>query len=39
MVTGSHNPKNHNGFKIVMNNKPFFGIDILNLQNEARLFY
>ena len=22
MVTGSHNPKNHNGFKIVMNNKP-----------------
>ena len=35
MVTGSHNPKNHNGFKIVMNNRPFFGSDILNLQNEA----
>ena len=31
MVTGSHNPKNHNGFKIVLNNKSFFGSDIKNL--------
>ncbi|MAI30006.1 MAG: hypothetical protein CMP38_07345, partial [Rickettsiales bacterium] len=22
IVTGSHNPKDHNGFKIVLNNKP-----------------
>ena len=25
MVTGSHNPKNHNGFKIVLKNKSFYG--------------
>ena len=25
MVTGSHNPKNHNGFKIILKNKSFFG--------------
>jgi len=31
MVTGSHNPKNHNGFKIVLNNKSFFGNDIKRL--------
>ncbi len=31
MVTGSHNPKNHNGFKIVLNNKSFFGNDIKKL--------
>ena len=31
MVTGSHNPKNHNGFKIVLNNKSFFGKDIKKL--------
>lgn len=25
MVTGSHNPPDHNGFKLVFANKPFFG--------------
>jgi len=28
MVTGSHNPPNHNGFKMVIQGKPFFGQDI-----------
>ena len=31
MVTGSHNPKNHNGFKIVLKNKSFFGKKIQQL--------
>ena len=31
MVTGSHNPKNHNGFKIVLKNKSFFGKQIQQL--------
>ncbi len=31
MVTGSHNPKNHNGFKIILNNKSFFGNNIKRL--------
>lgn len=32
MITGSHNPKDHNGFKITLkNNKPFFGEEILKL--------
>ena len=30
-ITGSHNPKNYNGFKIVLNQNPFFGEDIQNL--------
>lgn len=28
MVTGSHNPKDHNGFKIMFRNRSFFGDDI-----------
>jgi phosphomannomutase/phosphoglucomutase len=29
MITGSHNPKNYNGFKIVINDSPVSGIEIL----------
>lgn len=28
MITGSHNPSQYNGFKITINNAPFFGEDI-----------
>ena len=38
IVTGSHNPKDHNGFKIVLNNRPFFGKDLINLQEKAKNF-
>ncbi len=31
MVTGSHNPSNYNGFKMMLGKKPFFGQDILDL--------
>ncbi len=31
MVTGSHNPPDHNGFKIMIGDKSFFGNDIQNL--------
>lgn len=31
MITGSHNPADYNGFKFVMNNKPFYGKDIQRL--------
>jgi phosphomannomutase len=30
-VTGSHNPPDHNGFKMVVDHKPFFGDDITTL--------
>ena len=29
MITGSHNPKNYNGFKIVINDSPVSGKEIL----------
>jgi phosphomannomutase len=31
MVTGSHNPPDHNGFKMMLTNKPFFGPQIKRL--------
>lgn len=36
MITGSHNPKNHNGFKMALQNKPFFGDDIIALSKIAQ---
>lgn len=33
MITGSHNPKDHNGFKFVYNNTPFFGADIQQIRS------
>ena len=39
MITGSHNPKNYNGFKIVINDSPVSGIEIHNLiSNEFSNF-
>ncbi|MBT5240780.1 MAG: phosphomannomutase/phosphoglucomutase [Rhodospirillaceae bacterium] len=35
MVTGSHNPPNHNGFKMVLGRKPFYGDAIKNLGTRA----
>lgn len=35
MVTGSHNPPDHNGFKFVFQNKAFFGRDIRSLRDIA----
>ncbi len=35
MLTGSHNPKNHNGFKIGLKERPFYGDDIVNLAKIA----
>ncbi|MFT6077822.1 MAG: phosphomannomutase [Myxococcota bacterium] len=31
MITGSHNPANHNGFKFALKERPFYGDDILGL--------
>lgn len=35
MITGSHNPPNHNGFKMMIGRKPFFGADIKALGPQA----
>jgi len=34
MITGSHNPKEYNGFKITINKKPFFAKQIYDLRDE-----
>jgi phosphomannomutase len=36
MVTGSHNPKDHNGFKMMLKERPFYGDDILDLAKLAQ---
>src|SRR5690606_1001399 len=35
-ITGSHNPANYNGFKMVFQGRPFFGQDIQTLGRLAR---
>ncbi len=34
-ITGSHNPADHNGFKLVLGGRPFFGDDIVRLGEMA----
>jgi len=34
MITGSHNPKNYNGLKMILNDEPVSGKEIFNLINE-----
>jgi phosphomannomutase len=34
-ITGSHNPANYNGFKMVFQGRPFFGADIVQLGTMA----
>ncbi len=34
MITGSHNPKEYNGFKITVDKAPFFGDDIYRLGSQ-----
>jgi len=34
-ITGSHNPANYNGFKMVFQGRPFFGKDILTIGEMA----
>jgi len=34
-ITGSHNPADHNGFKLVLGGRPFFGADLVRLGEMA----
>ena len=34
MITGSHNPKDYNGFKIIINDSPISGLEILSLLSD-----
>ena len=34
MITGSHNPKNYNGIKLIINDKPVSGTEIYNLMHR-----
>jgi phosphomannomutase/phosphoglucomutase len=34
MITGSHNAKKYNGFKITINNEPFFGEELIALYEK-----
>ena len=34
-ITGSHNPANYNGFKMVLQSRPFFGADIVQIGEMA----
>ncbi|KKJ78353.1 phosphomannomutase [Kiloniella litopenaei] len=36
MITGSHNPGNHNGFKLVQNKQAFFGEQIKEIDRVAK---
>jgi len=36
MVTGSHNPPNYNGFKMMLDRKPFYGAQIQEIGRLAR---
>ena len=36
MVTGSHNPPNYNGFKLMLGTNPFFGDDIKSMEKLAQ---
>ncbi|AKM10860.1 phosphoglucomutase/phosphomannomutase PgmG [Croceicoccus naphthovorans] len=36
-ITGSHNPPNYNGFKMVFQGRPFFGADILEIGKIAEV--
>ena len=38
MITGSHNPKNHNGIKLIIDDKPVSGNEILDLLNKDQKF-
>ena len=35
MITGSHNPKNYNGIKLIINDKPVSGTEIYNLIDKV----